>query len=98
MIETKWPSPKGRKQAGDAAPKADGGAHLNGDEPTLVRAYTIWPTRNTFCCYGYCMTGPKEDVGPNACAWGTILGMIGLFLYLWGATLVSCRHCPLAAP
>lgn len=61
---------------------------LDSSDPTLVRAYTVWPSRNTFCCYGHCMTGPKEDFGPNTCAWSTILGIVGLFFYVWGFTLV----------
>lgn len=33
------------------------------------------------------MTGPLEDMGPNVCAWGTILTSMGLFFYVWGTTL-----------
>ena len=74
--------------------KGNGTADGTAPGPKLVRAYTVWPTRNTFCCYGYCMTGPKEDVGPNSCAWGTILGIIGLFYYVWGMTIVSAIQWP----
>ena len=53
----------------------------------LVRAYTVWPTKNVFCCFGHCMTGPDEDVGPNTCAWLTMLTPMALFFYVWGAEL-----------
>lgn len=62
---------------------------LNDHTEAYVRAYTVWPSRNTFCCYGHFMTGPKEDFGPNACAWGLVLGIICLFFYVWGGTLVN---------
>ena len=50
----------------------------------LVRAYTVWPTKNVFCCWGHCMAGPREDTGPNTCAWLTMLAPMALFLYTWG--------------
>ena len=57
----------------------------------MVRSYLVWPARNTFCCWGHCMTGPPEDLWPNACAWGTILVPMALFLYTWGGTLMQVR-------
>ena len=53
----------------------------------MVREYTVWPARNTFCCWGFCMTGPEEDFGPNTCAWLTVLTPMALFFYVWGETL-----------
>jgi len=53
----------------------------------MVREYTVWPAKNTFCCWGFCMTGPTEDVGPNTCAWVTVLAPMALFFYVWGETL-----------
>ena len=58
----------------------------------LVREYTVWPTRNTFCCWGYCMTGPEEDVGPNTCAWMLILTPMALFFYTWGGALARTSN------
>ncbi|KAL1523494.1 hypothetical protein AB1Y20_018432 [Prymnesium parvum] len=74
--------PQGKRRPGRTGPEEVDAT------PRLVRAYTVWPARNTFCCYGHCMTGPKEDFGPNVCAWATILGIIALFFYVWGLTLV----------
>lgn len=54
----------------------------------LVRSYLVWPARNTFCCWGHCMTGPTEDLWPNTCAWFTILIPMILFLYTWAGTLM----------
>lgn len=55
----------------------------------MVREYTVWPARNVFCCWGFCMTGPEEDVGPNMCAWLTVLTPMALFFYTWGDALAQ---------
>jgi palmitoyltransferase ZDHHC9/14/18 len=55
----------------------------------MVREYTVWPAKNVFCCWGFCMTGPEEDVGPNTCAWLTVLTPMALFFYTWGDTLAQ---------
>ena len=49
----------------------------------LVRAYTVWPTHNTFCCFGHLMTGPAEDIGPNFFAW--LLVVAPMMLFFWGS-------------
>lgn len=58
-----------------------------GSDADMVREYTVWPAKNTFCCWGFFMTGPEEDVGPNICAWATILTPMALFFYTWGDAL-----------
>ena len=55
----------------------------------MVRHYTVFPTKNTFCCWGFCMTGPVADVGPNGCAWISILLPMAIFSALWGERLVQ---------
>ena len=55
----------------------------------LVHAWTVWPAKNVFCCFGYCMTGPEEDVGPNTCAWLTMITPMVLFFYVWGTELTE---------
>ena len=55
----------------------------------MVREYTVWPAKNVFCCWGHCMTGPEEDVGPNTCAWSTVLTPMALFFYVWGDQLAE---------
>jgi hypothetical protein len=53
----------------------------------MLRSYMVWPARNTFCCWGYLMTGPPEDLLPNMCAWVTIVVPMTLFLCTWATTL-----------
>ena len=55
----------------------------------MVREYTVWPAKNVFCCWGYFMTGPEEDVGPNTCAWLTVITPMALFFYTWGDALAE---------
>jgi len=55
----------------------------------LVHAWTVWPAKNVFCCFGSCMTGPEEDVGPNTCAWLTMITPMVLFFYVWGTELTE---------
>ena len=59
------------------------GAGVCFEEAGLVRAYTMWPTENTFCCWGFCMTGPEADCSPNMCAWMMVLLPMVIFFYLW---------------
>jgi hypothetical protein len=84
--------------AGFLERKGAGGAQKEPDEPPepawpatteLVRHYSVWPTRNVFCCGGRLMTGPVEDIGPNYCAWGLVLTPMGTFLYVWGPAVVE---------
>ena len=35
------------------------------------------------------MTGPDADVGPNTCAWLTVLTPMALFVYVWGEPLAE---------
>lgn len=55
----------------------------------MVRAYTVWPAKNVFCCWGFCMTGPEEDAGPNTCAWLMVLTPMALFFFTWGQALAE---------
>jgi len=60
---------------------------LETTQETRVRAYTVWPSKNTFCCYGHCMTGPSDDCAPNVCAWATTITPMVLFFYAWAEVL-----------
>ena len=81
----------GRGGVGVADSAGGSGVRSDGSVPAvqLVRAYLIWPTRNVFCCWGHCMTGPVEDVGPNIFAWGLMLVPMGVYLHLWAPTLAE---------
>eukprot|EP00962_Isochrysis_galbana_P005531 scaffold1497_cov128-Isochrysis_galbana.AAC.5 len=61
---------------------------------SMVRAYEVWPTRNVFCCWGHLMTGPVEDIGPNACAWGSLLSPMVIFFFIWGDILWDPNELP----
>jgi len=61
---------------------------------SLVRAYKVWPTKNVFCCWGFLMTGPVEDVGPNSCAWTSLLTPMAIFFYTWSDILWDPSHVP----
>ena len=52
-----------------------------------MHAYMMWPSRNTFFCWGHLMTGPVDDMGPNLCAWISMLSPMLLFLQTWGTIL-----------
>ena len=76
-----------------AAPSPSAPSHSG-----LVREYTVWPSKNSFCCWGHCMTGPDEDVGPNTCAWLTVLSPMALFFYVWGERLAETSSILLMIP
>jgi len=59
-----------------------------------VRAYEVWPTKNVFCCWGHLMTGPIEDIGPNSCAWGSLLSPMAIFFFVWGDVLWNPEELP----
>ena len=83
---------RARMQDGESAAGCDAGAASSSASAPpggLVREYTVWPSKNKFCCWGFCMTGPEEDVGPNSCAWLTVLSPMALFFYVWGETLAQ---------
>ena len=52
-----------------------------------VRAYTVWASKNTFCCRGHCMLGPSEDCSAYVCAWCSTLVPMALFFLTWGDAL-----------
>lgn len=60
----------------------------------MVRAYEVWPTKNVFCCWGHMMTGPIEDIGPNSCAWTSLLAPMACFFYVWGDVLWNPMEVP----
>ena len=73
------------------------GAGVCFEEAGLVRAYTMWPTENTFCCWGFCMTGPEADCSPNMCAWMMVLLPMVIFFYLWEDVLEESSRPALCA-
>ena len=81
----------GHGESPEVQPKTRGAAAVQ----RFVHAYTVWPARNTFCCWGFCMTGPNEDSGPNTCAWLTMVTPMGLFFYTWGEVLARDAPQPL---
>ena len=52
-----------------------------------VRAYTVWASKNTFCCRGHCMLGPSVDCSAYVCAWCSTLVPMALFFLTWGDAL-----------
>jgi len=71
------------------------GARARGSAPgAVVRAYEVWPTKNVFCCWGYLMTGPIEDIGPNTCAWTSLLAPMAIFFFVWGDVLWNSNELP----
>lgn len=78
-----------QKTTGASSSAVERGESSLETETELVPAWTVWPSKNVFCCWGHCMFGPPEDIGPNVCAWASILCPMLLFNYVWGDALLA---------
>jgi len=52
-----------------------------------VRHYTVWPSKNRFCCDGRFITGPREDLKSTICVWIMLIVPTGAF-YIFSAPIL----------
>lgn len=65
---------------------------------TLLRQlYEVWPSRNSFFCRGFCMTGgTNECCAPNICIWSFIMVPCSAYFYFVFPSLLRSGAYPLA--